>query len=134
MSNSDYLDLRQLVDELDELRNHTRIKAEIEIDVPNGWIRTVTQEDTLFGRPYYCGYWLFGVAHDEKLGWLVYEQRKEGVRPDKKLESKVIAQWRTGIPDDAECHLPKHWFRLNKETAIEAYIEGVKRWGVDWYE
>ena len=30
--------------------------------------------------------------------------------------------------------LPKGWFRLDREAALRAWEEGIKRWGVGWYE
>lgn len=31
-------------------------------------------------------------------------------------------------------NLPKGWYLLDRNTAIRAWCEGVKRWGMDWYE
>ena len=96
----------------------------VEID-PN-WVEYLTVYPDIFGAA--CGYWLRGVAFDEERGWLVWEDDEKcrfGQEPN--LEEALEA-WRNGSV------LPSHWFRLDRAAALKAWEEGVKKWGVDWYE
>jgi hypothetical protein len=82
---------------------------------------------TIFGRGY-CGYWLRGVERDASLGWLCWEddeQHSFDAEPDR---AEALRAWRAGEP------LPKGWYRLNEETAVRAFVEGVKKWGPAWFD
>jgi len=97
------------------------------VQVAEFWINYVTQCSDLFLTSY-AGYWLRGVEHDNERGWLVWED-DEKCRHGKEPQSKeALAAWRSGA------ELPPHWFRIDRSTALRAWEEGVKRWGVGWYE
>ena len=96
------------------------------VQVDPFWVEYLTQYNDVFNRGS-AGYWLRGVERSE-LGWLCWEddeQHRHGDEPD--LEEALRA-WVAGEP------LPPHWFRLDRAAALRAWEEGVKRWGVDWYE
>jgi hypothetical protein len=103
--------------------NHT---FSLTVDVDGFWVEYLTQHRDVFG-PNYTGYWAFGVAQDQALGWLVFEQG-DGRRPSSAHVADVLHAWRTGMP------LLPPWHRLDRAAALRAWEEGVKRWGVDWYE
>jgi hypothetical protein len=92
------------------------------------WVAFLTKYNDIFMRDY-CGYWLFGVARNDKDGWLVFDQG-EGERPSEAEQKRVIALWKSG----SRTKLPANWYRLNKAAAKRAHEEGVKRWGKDWFE
>jgi len=97
------------------------------VQVDPQWVSYITQHPDIFGRPYYAGYWACGVAHDPDLGWLVYEHGDDRC-PDETEDARVEAIWRAGEP------LPPRWFRLDRAAAFRMWEEGVKRWGVGWYD
>jgi hypothetical protein len=92
------------------------------------WVEYLTQNTDIFIRQY-AGYWLRGVEHDQKLGWLCWEddeQHRRGEEPDR---AEAFRAWR-----EPDAKLPDGWFRLDRATALRAWEEGVKRWGIDWYD
>lgn len=93
-----------------------------EVEIPESWISFCLGE--VFERRY-CGYWLFGFEYDAILGWLTYESDS---RPTDDDAAPALRQFQTGKVDLA------HWQILNRDVAIKAYIEGVKRFGEAWYE
>ena len=108
----------------------TTVTAQIEIQIPvEGWIDYLTQCVDIFGTTYYAGYWARGVEHDKGRGWLVWEHGDTGAalgeEPDRKAAVKA---WRSGAA------LPKGWHRLDRDAAIRAFVEGAKKWGVEWFE
>ena len=72
------------------------------------------------------GYWSTGVKHMPGRGWLVYEHGGDTVPSVEECALAVVA-WRKGD------ELPKRWFRLDRQVATNAFAEGVKRWGLNWY-
>jgi len=80
----------------------------------------------IFGRQY-AGYWLRGVERDPS-GWLCREDDEKPRRGEETHLREAILAWRTGQ------ELPRGWYRLDRAAALRAWEEGVKRWGVDWYE
>lgn len=104
------------------------IKVEVEVEVPEeDWILFLIQHPDIFGRNY-CGYWLRGVEHDPKLGWLCWEDDEQH-RCDKEPDRAwALAAWRSGSD------LPTGWFRLDRAAAERAFGAGCKRWGADWFE
>ena len=62
------------------------------------------------------------------LGWLVAEMDESERYPGKHETERVEALWRAGAP------LPARWYRLDLAAAMRMWEEGVKHWGVDWYE
>lgn len=99
------------------------IKVEIEVRVDSNWINFVTCENDIF-RADHCGNWLYGIRVDD--GWLVVH-----------CENRVRAR---DIADKAlKCRLagikmPDNCYILDRDMAIRAYAEGVKKYGPDWYE
>jgi hypothetical protein len=96
----------------------------IEVEVDAWWPDYVAHGNDIF-RTNYIGYWAFGVAHDDTLGWLVYEHGDER-RPDDEECDRVTDLWKRGEA------LPERWFRIDKSVAMRAWEEGVKQWGVRW--
>lgn len=97
------------------------------VQIELSWIELTTKCSDLF-RMDCVGYWLRGVEFDVELGWLCWEddeRRLHGREPNREAALKA---WRAGDL------LPEHWFRLDRAAALRAWEEGVKRWGVDWYE
>lgn len=92
------------------------------VQVPEEWIRYVTCEREIFGRPHHAGYWLYGAAQDDELGWLVFEMKDER-RPDKAAIEHVKVLWLCGKD------LPENWYRLDQAAAIRAWEIATKRWG-----
>jgi hypothetical protein len=100
---------------------------QVTIEIDEAWIEYLTQHSDIFGR-LYAGYWLRGVEHDKYRGWLCWEddeEHRKGEEPDREAALKA---WEAGET------LPERWFRLDRAMAIRAWIEGVKRWGVDWID
>ena len=124
------------------------------VAVPEDWIALVTQWDDLF-RHDHCGYWARGVALDPELGWLVWvhdEKTRWGEEPDRVA---ALRAWGRRAPckcGDARCvlcddeglavdeslplgmPLPTDWYRWDRALALRAFEEGVKGWGLRWYE
>lgn len=115
-----------------------KIKAEIEVDIPDDWIDLCTKYSDLFMKNY-CGYWARGYQYP--WGWLVYELADDNVEFEKEPDHKHAigcAETYTFLRgtysvDESKKVLPEHWFYVDKEAAIQAYVEGVKRWGLEWY-
>jgi hypothetical protein len=98
------------------------------VDVEPFWIAYLTHYPDIFAGNY-VGYWLRGVENLPELGWLCWEDDEKGRLHGHEPNGKeAMRAWRAGEP------LPKHWFRLDRAAALRAWEEGVKRWGVDWYE
>lgn len=98
----------------------------ITVNVDPFWIEYLTRYSDIFGRQY-AGYWLRGVEHDSKLGWLCWEddeQHRSGTEPNRE---EALKSWRAGKL------LPANWFRLDRAAALRAWEEGVKKYGFDWY-
>lgn len=107
-----------------------KVKVEIEVDLSEDWIELVTNHNDLFNRKY-CGYWAYGMEHDDTLGWLVHEhddQRTVAQVSQHPEYHAIVDAWRSGAP------LPEGWYRFNKDTAVKAWCEGMKMYGYDWYE
>lgn len=100
----------------------------LEMTPDEEWVDFVCGEKgyaDIFGHNY-CGYWMRGMEHDPKLGWLVYEHGDER-KPDKKYAAEVEKLWREGKP------LPPFWFRLDRRAALLAQAHGAAKWGAHWY-
>jgi hypothetical protein len=107
------------------------VKTKVEVTVDPDWIEFVTGGPEgfvdVFFRNGYCGYWLEGVEHDPKLGWLAYEHAAEDRHSTDEEKNEALAAWRKGKP------LPKNFHALNVEAATKSWIAGVKRKGVGFY-
>jgi hypothetical protein len=107
-----------------------KVTVTLEVEVNPDWIEFVTHYPDIFMTDH-CGYWMYGMEQEDELGWLVHEHDEmHSVREiaDHPEYPAIVKAWREGK------ELPDNWFRLNKETAIKAWAEGVKRYGMDWYE
>lgn len=107
-----------------ETVKHT-MTIEVEILVED-WIDFLTCHSDIFGTNH-CGYWARGIESDAT-GWLVWEDDEKcrhGREPDRQA---AVAAWRAGEA------LPEHWYRLDRDAAIKAWCEGVKRGGVKWFD
>lgn len=97
------------------------------VDIDPDWVEYLTVYPYIFAQTS-AGYWLHGAALDEKLGWLVYEERFDGYRTTTADLEAIALKWRAGEP------LPPRWYRLDRAAALRAWEEGVKRWGINWYD
>lgn len=102
--------------------NRTNITLVIPPD--EDWVKYVTQYGDIFGRTYYCGYWLAGIEHNKKRGWLAFEAVDE--KAPKRAPRAVLKAWRDGEA------LPERWHRIDRELALRAQAEAVKLRGIDW--
>lgn len=103
-------------------------EVEIDRDTLHQFTRDVVLNSDLFNRGY-CGYWLYGVEFltvDGESYTIAYEQADDD-RPSESAQEEAVTCFEDKRP------LPKGFHVLSKETAKKAYIEGVKRWGIDWY-
>lgn len=100
---------------------------ELTVEIDPSWFEYLTVHLDIFASTR-AGYWLRGVENLPGLGWLCWEDDwkcHQGHEPNREAALKA---WQAGAP------LPEHWFKLDQDAAIRAWEEGVKRWGVDWYE
>jgi hypothetical protein len=99
------------------------------LDDLNDWTEMLLEYSDIFMTGY-CGYWLMGVDNTEDLGYLCYEFEDESAPMGIDHPDYVEADraWRAGEA------LPKNWHVLNKQVAAKAFVEGVKKYGVDWYQ
>lgn len=107
-----------------------RATAAVVSEIDRGWIDFVTGGPSGYGdvfAPTYCGYWLFGVEHDQSLGWLAFELAGDVRRPGDKASADAVKLWRDGAA------LPPRFFRLDAALAAKAWIEGFKHGGAGWY-
>ena len=98
------------------------------VEVDPQWVDYLTQHSTIFGRPYYAGYWARGAEHDPELGWLVWEDDEQHGRGREPEREAALRAWRAGEP------LPARWYRLDRATALRMWEEGTKQWGIGWYD
>jgi hypothetical protein len=99
----------------------------MEVDIDPDFIEYLIKYRDIFDRNR-AGYWAFGVK--VKTGWLVYEQEDDDAMPTDKATREAKSCY--GGAHDG--NLPERWYLLDRDAAIRAWCEGVKRWGVDWYE
>lgn len=102
------------------------------VDIPDTWFEFVGSSDLFFHS--YCGYWMHGCAFDPALGWLACEIGDRGL-PSDEDEAAAHAMWQkseTGMGPIDE--LPDGWIRIDREVARRAYVEGVKQYGLGWYD
>lgn len=114
------------------------VTAVLDVRVPReGWIDWLTTSGDIFSRSH-CGYWLRGVEWenpDEEAevrehagrGWLCWEDDEQHRPGDEPNREAAMAAWRAGKA------LPEGWYQLDQTLVTRAYVEGVKRWGVDWF-
>lgn len=105
------------------------ITATLTFDIDPMWLDHVTGgfegfEDVFY--PSYSGYWAKGIAHSKIAGWLIFEMGsdKTFTKAEKREATRL---WRDGK------ELPPGWHRFNLDLAKRAWMEGVKRYGQDWF-
>lgn len=102
-------------------------KVTLEVQVPvQDWIEYLCSYPDIFGLDY-CGYWARGIEMDAELGWLIWEETDKVPFRMEPNRAEAIAAWEKNLP------LPKGYYRLNKEAAVKAWVEGVLRWGRNWF-
>ncbi len=97
------------------------------VEVDSFWVQYLTGHTDIFGQQY-VGYWLRGVDRHPERGWICWESDDQHRHGDEPNREEAVRSWALGQP------LPKGWYRLDRAAALRAWEEGVKRWGVDWYE
>lgn len=130
-----------------------KVVAQLEVEIPGDWLSMCTMWPDILMTSY-IGYWARGVERDDKLGWLLWEFEDDSERCDELLRNSgvsfleqldredeeefhaaAVKAWRAGEP------LPPHYFRLDREAAVRAYLAMLK-WpagkmvegGINWYE
>lgn len=96
-----------------------------QIRVPGEWIDFITGYNDVF-RSDHAGYWMYGAERLDS-GWLVYESGDHG-RPSERAVKRALRAHKAGEG------VPNRFFVIDKAFAVKAYVEGVKRWGADWYD
>jgi len=100
----------------------------VDLPIPDEWFEFCYAFD-LFEKNY-CGYWMFGIEHDDKLGWLVFETGGEEM-PDEDMIFLATFIWKRnhfkGAPD-----LPEGFMSLTDEVMARAYQIAVEKWGISW--
>lgn len=104
-----------------------KISVTIDVEVDPDWIEFCTSKYADVFMLGHCGYWMCGVKHDDKLGWLV-SVNLDDCGTVSQQSKQAIKAWKAGET------LPEGWHCLNEGLAIKAYEAGVKRYGVNWYE
>jgi hypothetical protein len=103
------------------------VSVTFELKVPvSTWIDYLTKSFDIF-QTNYCGYWLRGIDKDES-GWLCWEDDEKCYFGDEPFRAEALTAWKN------KSKLPEKYFMLDKALAIRAYIEGVKKWGMDWMD
>ena len=97
------------------------------VDVDPFWVQYLTGYTDIFGHAAFRN-WLRGVDHHPERGWLCWESDDQHRRGEEPNREEAVRAWALGEP------LPKGWYTLDRAVALRAWEEGVKRWGVDWYE
>ena len=111
--------------------NKMTVHMTVETEVDPDWVEFVTGGPEGFVDVFlqgYCGYWMEGIEHDAKLGWLAWEHADEDRHCTPKERAAASKAWHAGEK------LPKGFHALNAELAKKSWIEGVKKDGLSWYE
>lgn len=113
---------------------------QIEVDIPDSWLNYVaplfnSEEHNLdeveFGQIFSLssiGYWLRPIKQSYRMGALAYDYGDGDHRPTDEEVEEADRCWRDALS------LPPNWYEINRAVAMSAYMEGVKRWGLDWME
>lgn len=91
------------------------------------WTELVTKYVDLF-RSDHCGYWLRGMNHDNRRGWLAWEMQDDEDLTDPPLYHEAWVAWVDGKP------LPVGYYRLDAAFARRAWRVGVRQRGESWYD
>ena len=99
----------------------------IDLDVDPDFVDYLTRFNDIF-QQIRSGYWAFGVRPARtRNAWLVYAQEDDAM-PNLKAIAEARRAHRCGEP------LPARWYLLDRDAAARAWAEGVKLWGLKWYE
>lgn len=101
-----------------------KTKVEVEVEVPRDWL-----ELRVCARSY-CGYFLREVeVSEDGYSWLAWEFDEMPSNPrTNEPHADAIAAFYEGKP------LPKHYHRIDENFMVKAFVEGVKLYGVGWYD
>lgn len=110
-----------------ETKETKEFTVPLTLNIDKFWIEYCTQYSDLFYTNR-CGYWMRGVERTKARGWLAYESGGEVSPGEEPFLKEAKKAWREGTK------LPPGYFVINEDTAIKAWVEGVKRYGVDWYD
>lgn len=109
-----------------------KVTMTVETTVDEDWRTWVTGGEKgytdVFLRNSYCGYWLEGIDHDPKLGWLAFEFGAVDRSATEAEKEEAIAAWLEKKP------LPPLFHALNDEVAEKSWCKAIERWGKDWYD
>ncbi len=111
-------------------------KLVISIDMPSGWLEFCSNVDVISYNSY-CGYWAeywidISENNSPSIKWLIYynPNNNDSIYPLTKVDSYQQAYKAASA---GSRKMPEHWYLFDEEIAIKAYLEGVKKWGMDWY-
>ncbi len=99
-----------------------KVTFTVESKQADEWVEEILTSTDVFRRDH-AGYWMRGVELTQKRGWLVFDD--EGGYDA--CDETAIEAWRAGKK------LPGGYYRLDRAAAIKAWIEGAKRYGVEWF-
>lgn len=103
----------------------------IEVAIDPTFIECLVEYNEVFRRDH-SGYWAYGLQVNG--GWLVYEMAGEALPTDKEIAAAERAYVAHQLEGASALSLPDKWRMLDRAVAIRAWEEGVKRWGVAWYQ
>lgn len=114
-----------------------KITVKVDIEIPEEFYDTYLNFSDLF-RTDYCGYWLRSIKRVDNPGGtpdhpnvrhrLVYDVGAEDRVPTDEEDIKAIAKMQAGKK------LPKNYYILNRDVMTKAFAEGVKTYGLEFYE
>jgi len=97
----------------------------LQVEIPVRFVSDMVNTRDIFSNDQ-SGYWAYGMRCPDGLGWLIFEQ-VDGA-PQESSIARAKLHWRDHKP------LPEGWHLLDDAVAIRAWCEGVKRWGVNWFD
>ncbi len=102
-------------------------KTSIEFEVNQNWIDFVLDNIDIFNQS--CiGYWGRGIYHVPGKVWLVCDMESLPNRLTNEMKDQAI----NCLKDNVK--LPEHFYIINDEVVIEAYRNGVRQLGENWYD
>jgi len=115
-----------------------KVKVEVEVEVPRDWLDWAGGGEgwaDLYQRCH-CGYFLARIEQSEDLrSALAWEDEEDSSNPGADAEedemaphADAIAAFHAGNP------LPKNYHLINEDFMVRAFVEGVKKFGADWYD
>ena len=105
---------------MEDTPSFVRKSLRLELEISSDWIDYCIKHNDLFFSS--CiGYWAYGISVAD--GWLVFDTEHGAERQDIEAERAYLS----GAP------LPDGYYLINQELTIRAWEEGVKLYGLDWY-